>query len=310
MHDLSFNSLGGGFLVSGTYDPRNLAHPKFNLGIEMQEVAFKEAYNSFNIVKTLAPVAQLINGNFSTNLKLNGELQPDMMPSLGTLSANGLVNVVSAALSARESKLMQGFAEVTQFQSGPAEFNLNNVVMAVKIKNGQMDVAPFAVTFGDYQTMVSGSTGIDGTMNFMLNMEVPAGVVGTSVNQAIANLTGNDQPVNDKVNLNLKLSGSYEDPQFSVGGLQGESTTAGLAKSAVSQKSKAAKDSAAIVIDEQTQKLTETAQQQLDSLVVSSIEDSTASESVKSAAKDLINKEKVEGVLDIFKKKKTKEEGN
>ena len=99
----------------------------------MQEVAFKEAYNSFNIVKTLAPVAQLINGHFSTNLKINGELQPDMMPSLGTLSANGLVNVVSAALSAPESKLMQGFAEVTQFQSGPAEFNLNDVVMAIKI---------------------------------------------------------------------------------------------------------------------------------------------------------------------------------
>ena len=28
MHDLSFNSLGGGFLVNGTYDPRDLAHPK------------------------------------------------------------------------------------------------------------------------------------------------------------------------------------------------------------------------------------------------------------------------------------------
>ena len=95
--------------------------------------------------------------------------------------------------------------------------------------------------------MVSGSTGIDGTMNFKLNMEVPAGVVGTSVNQAIANLTGNDQPVNDKVNLNLKLSGSYADPQFSVGGLQGENTTAGQGKiSGLTKIERQLKDSAAI----------------------------------------------------------------
>jgi hypothetical protein len=229
-----------------------------------------------------------------------------MMPDLSSLSMDGLVNVVTAVLSGADSKIVKGFTEITQFTQSPTEFNLNGSTIEVKIDDGKLHVKPFNANFGDYHTAVSGSTGIDGTMEFLVNMEVPAGVVGTSVNNAIASISGSDQPVSDKVNLNLKLSGSYDNPQFGLGGNQ-ENTTAGLAKSAIDQKSAEAKDSAQSIIDEQAQELEESAQSHLDSLISSKVADSTSSEALKNATKELIDKEKVDDVLNIFKKKKKEE---
>ncbi len=307
MLKVSFNSLGGNFAVNGNYDPRDLKHPKFDFGVDMQDIAFKDAFNTFSTVKILAPITQFMKGDFSSNFKLGGELQQDMMPALSTLTGNGLVSIVTAALSGLDSKLVRGFTEITQFASAPAEFNLNNVILKIKIENGQLHVAPFTATFGNYKTIVSGSTGIDGSVAFLLNMEVPAGVLGTSVNQAIASFTGTNQPAGDKVNLNLKLSGKYTDPKFGLGGIQGGNTTAGLAQSAIQQKSEEVKDSVGVLVKEQSQILAESAKSSLDSLITGSVEDSTSSESLKSAAKELLDKEKVNEVFNIFKKKKRDE---
>ena len=304
LRNLSFNSLGGGFLVNGSYQPADLKHPKYELDVEMQQVGFKEAFNSFNTVKAFAPVAQFLQGKFSSNFSMNGELQPDMMPNLSTVSLDGLVNIATAILSAKDSKLVQGLSGMTQFESSPKEFSLEDVIMAIKINNGQMEVAPFSANFGEYQTMVSGSTGIDGKMNFLLNMELPAGVVGKSVNQGIANLTGNDQPVDDKVNLNIKLAGSYLSPSFGLDGLQSQNTTAGQAKYAVDQKKQEVKDSLELRAEEETQKITEAAQQGLDSLLIGNSKDSTTNTAIQNATKELVNKDKVNDVLNLFKKKK------
>ncbi len=306
MRELYFNSMGGNIAASGTYDSNDLKHPKFDFEIDMQEIAFKDAFNAFNTVKILAPVTQFMKGDFSSSFKLKGELQQDMMPALNTLTGNGLVNIMTAALSGMDSKLVEGFTQITQFTSGPSEFNLNDVIMKVKIENGQLQVAPFAATFGNYKTIISGSTGIDGSVDFILNMEVPAGVIGASVNQAIASLTGTNQPENDKVNINLKLSGNYTDPNFSLGGIQQGNTTAGLAQSAIQQKSEEVRDSAKVLVREQSQKFTESAQSKLDSLITGSVEDSTSSESLKSTAKELLNQERVDEVFNIFKRKKKK----
>lgn len=134
-------------------------------------------------------------------------------------------------------------------------------------------------------------------------MEVPAGIVGTSVNQAISRLTGSNQPVDDKVKINLNLSGTYDDPKFGIGGIQDDNTTAGVAKAALEQKKAEAKDSANRLVNQETEKLTESATQKLDSLITGSIDDSSSVEAIKEATKELINKEKVDDVLDLFKKK-------
>ncbi len=308
LQDVTFNSLGGRFAMRGDYDSRDLKHPKFNLDMAIADVAVKQAFNTFNTVKVLAPVAKLVDGDFSTNFNLNGELGQDMMPLLNTISGGGLVQILEAALAGANSKIVEGLSNLTKFSSdGPSQFSLKDVVMQIEIKDGKLNVKPFNVNFGDYQTLVSGSTGIDGSIEFLLNIEVPAGVVGSSVNEAIAKLTGSDEPANDLVKLNVKMGGTYNNPSFVLGGREGGATTASIAKDAVDQKVEEAKDSAHTVVDDKTQEVKEQATAQLDSLINDQISDSTSNELLKEVKDNVLKDKSVDDVFNLFKKKKKTE---
>jgi hypothetical protein len=86
---LKFNMLGGTFVVDGTYNTRDLAHPKYDLALKIENVSMKDASNASSIVQTYAPVAGLMNGKFSTDFSLTGELQQDMMPNMATVNGGG-----------------------------------------------------------------------------------------------------------------------------------------------------------------------------------------------------------------------------
>ncbi len=304
MRDVDFNALGGTFKLDGNYDSRDLKHPKFDFVMGMAQVDVKQAFNTFNTVKVLAPIAKLVDGDFNSSFRLNGELGQDMMPLLNTLSGTGLVELLEAALAGVDSKIVAGLNNLTKFSNTASNFNLKDLIMQFEIKDGKLNLKPFDLNFGDYATRVSGSTGIDGSILFLLNMEVPAGVVGSSVNQAIAKLTGSDEPTDDMVKLNINMGGTYDNPTFALGGREGGATTASMAKDAVDQKVEEAKDSARTVADEQAEELKTKGRAQLDSLINDQVKDSASNQILQNVKDQIIKDKSVDDVLNIFKKKK------
>src|ERR1041385_8382417 len=103
---LRFNMLGGAFGVNGTYNTKDIDHPKYDLALKIEDMSIKQAAQSFSIVSTYAPVAGMMTGNFGTDFKLNGELGKDMMPKMGTVNGAGLIKVAQASLT--QSKLVSG----------------------------------------------------------------------------------------------------------------------------------------------------------------------------------------------------------
>jgi hypothetical protein len=91
LSNLKFNMLGGAFVVNGSYNTRDMAHPKYDFALKIDNLSLAQAATSFSIVKSFAPVAGLMQGNFSTDFKINGELLETMMPNLKTVGGDGLV---------------------------------------------------------------------------------------------------------------------------------------------------------------------------------------------------------------------------
>ena len=154
---LKFNMLGGTFVVNGTYNTKDLKHPKYDFGLKIESVSIRQAANTSSIVQTYAPIAGLVNGNFSTDFKISGELLPTMMPNLATVNGAGLVKIAQAAL--KDSKLISGITSLTSLDDA-SEVTLKDVLMSASIKNGRLGVKPFDVKFGSYKTTVAGSTGL------------------------------------------------------------------------------------------------------------------------------------------------------
>lgn len=207
---LSFNLLGGSFIVNGTYDPRDLQHPKYDFALKIESLSIAQAASSFSVVRTYAPVAGLVNGNFSTDFKISGELLPNLMPNLKTVNGDGLVKIAQAAL--RESKLVAGITSLTKLDDSN-EVTLKDVIMSASIRDGRLSVKPFDVKFGQYKTTVAGSTGLDGSIAYNLRMEVPAGKLGAQFNTFVSQYTGGKTDPNAPVPVTIALGGTFANPQ-------------------------------------------------------------------------------------------------
>ncbi|WP_276368514.1 AsmA family protein [Chryseolinea sp. H1M3-3] len=206
---LRFNMLGGAFVVNGAYDTRNLKHPKYDFALKIENVSIRQAASASTLVQTYAPIAGLVNGNFSTDFKLNGELLPNMSPNLATVNGGGLIKIAQAAL--KESKILSSITSLTKLED-TNEVTFKDVLMSASLSNGRLSVKPFDVKFGNYKTTVAGSTGLDKSIDYTLKMDVPAGKLGTQFNSFIASKTGAKTDPNGTIPITIGLGGSVTDP--------------------------------------------------------------------------------------------------
>ena len=100
---IKFNMLGGAFVVNGSYNTRDIKHPKYDFGLKIDNLSIQQSAASFSMVRSYAPIAGLVAGNFSTDFKVSGELLDNLMPNLKTVNGAGLVKIAQASL--KDSKL-------------------------------------------------------------------------------------------------------------------------------------------------------------------------------------------------------------
>jgi uncharacterized protein involved in outer membrane biogenesis len=207
---LKFNMLGGKFGVNGTYNTRDLAHPKYDMALKIEDLAIQQAAASFSVVSTYAPIAGLVNGKFNTDFKLTGELQKDMMPNMATVNGGGLIKIAQASL--KQSKLVAGLTSITKLNDTD-EVTLKDALMSATIENGKLNVKPFDVTVGPYKSTVGGTTSLDGTIDYTMKMNVPPNKMNQEFNSFIAKNTGTKADPNAPMPVTIAIGGTATDPK-------------------------------------------------------------------------------------------------
>lgn len=213
MQGLSFNMLGGSFVVGGSYDPRDMDHPKYDLGLKIENMGIQQAASSFSMVQRFAPIASSMTGKFNTDFKISGELLADLMPNLKTVNGGGLVKIAQAGLGGG-SKLMSGITSLTKLE-GTDNVSLKDVLMSATINDGRINVTPFNVKFGDYVTSVGGSSGVDGSLDYTLKMNVPAGKLGSQFQGYVNQYAGTNNSTSE-IPVTIALGGLFTDPKPSL----------------------------------------------------------------------------------------------
>jgi hypothetical protein len=230
MRDLTFNTLGGAFGLSGTYDPRDVQNPAFDFDFNIKDLAISRAYENFVTVQALAPVARKMDGNFNTNFRLNGFLSQDMTPKMETLTGRGVVELIDATL--RNSETLQKAMNFTQGkQQEAAAVQLKDVLLKARVEDGFVHVDPFDFTISNITATVEGRQGIDGTLDYRMSLDVPAGAAGQAVNKLLANVGAGSGAGSSTIKMNLGVGGTYEDPKVSLLGA-GPGSTGNVAQTA------------------------------------------------------------------------------
>ncbi|MFA0961843.1 AsmA-like C-terminal region-containing protein [Roseivirga sp. BDSF3-8] len=215
MNDLTFNTLDGNFKIGGSYNTQDINNPLFDLDLDISNLAVSRAYSNFNTVQTLAPIAKKVNGNFSTNMNLSGALGQDMMPVFSNLTGNGVISIIEASI--KDSKIISGITKLTKLNNTD-NVNFKDLLMNVSIREGRVFVEPFDFQLLGNETVIAGSQGIDGSLDYDVSMKVDAGKVGSTINQALGAITGNNTAQGSKLLVKFNVGGDYNSPDIKLQG--------------------------------------------------------------------------------------------
>jgi len=226
---VKFNMLGGAFAISGSYNTKDINHPKYDMALKIEDLAIEKAAASFSIIKAYAPIAGLATGKFGTDFKISGELGQDMMPKLNTVNGDGLIKIAQATLT--KSNLVSGITSLAKLD-GADNVTFKDALMSASITDGKFNVKPFKAKFGDYPATISGSTGLDKSINYDLKMTVPAGKLGSELSSF---LNPGASSTSD-VQLPFKLGGTSMKPTFSLNTAEQKQQLKAAAEKQVTEK--------------------------------------------------------------------------
>ncbi|MGB3618081.1 MAG: AsmA-like C-terminal region-containing protein [Catalinimonas sp.] len=210
MEGLTFQTLGGTIGMAGSYDPRDLARPTFDFDLDISEVSIPRSYATFNAVQALAPVAEKMQGNFSTKFKLGGVLDRQMSPVLSSLNGGGLIRIADAAV--QNLNLLGKMNSLTKLNA-PTAFNLKNVAIQAAVRDGGVVFDPFDVNLGDTKLTLGGSQGFTGQIDYVADLDVPAGQVGQAVTSTLSSLIGQSVSAPERLTMAFGVGGTYTDPK-------------------------------------------------------------------------------------------------
>jgi hypothetical protein len=235
MSQLGFNTLGGSIVTNGTYNTQDEKKPKFDMDLDIKEVKVKDAYSTFNSLQALAPVAKNIEGNFSTKMTIAGDLDNAMSPVMNTLFGKGALSLASASLTG--NSVLSGIQNVTK-TNNLLPMSLKDILIQFEIKDGKVFVKPFDVNAGNTKMKVQGNQSVTGDLDYLVNLDVPTGVVGSQVNGALASISGKPAGNNSNVKFDLKVLGTYDKPKITLAGSSVKEQATDAVKDAVTNRVK------------------------------------------------------------------------
>jgi hypothetical protein len=142
-----------------------------------------------------------------------------MMPLFNGLDGRG--SLQTSQLVLRDFPALEKVVDVTklQFLDNPT---LRSLRAAFQIRDGRLHVDPFAVNLGPTTMSVTGSNGLDQSLDYALRLRVPRSELGEAANRAVAGLVsragaaGVDLQAAREIDLGIQLAGTVTNPSVTV----------------------------------------------------------------------------------------------
>ncbi len=199
LKNLSTNALAGTIVLNGYYstakDPKR---PEVNMGIDIKNAAFAETFKSLDLVQKLSPIFETMNGNYSIKLNLNTALNEHMSPDLQSLVAAGLLQ--SQEVKIQDVKALNVLAKALN-NDNLSTISAKDLKLNFEVKEGRVYTKPFDINTGIGKLNLSGSTGLDKTIDYKGNIDLPANTLGG---------------VLGKLTAGVSIKGTFQDPKVEI----------------------------------------------------------------------------------------------
>ncbi len=216
---LSMGLFGGQATASGRYSTSdNPARPQLALTLGLKQASFKTTFEELDMVRRIVPLFAKTGGDYSMSLDLHAALDETMSPDLQTVEATGELS--SANIRLQNLEVLNALSAALKSDKLSA-LDARDVAVRFAIHEGRLTTQPFDLKMGSTRMTLSGSTGLDSTIDYTATVELPDGAAGRLLST-----------------VDVGIGGTFTSPKITLG-----------VKKAVEQAVKNA-------VDEQIQKLT------------------------------------------------------
>lgn len=216
---LSLQLFGGKASASGSYstaaDP---SRPALRLGLSLAGASFSQTFDELEMVQKLVPLFAKTGGDYSLSLDMSAALDSSMSPDLQSVNASG--EIKSAHIQVQNIEAFDALAKALN-NDKLRQIEAKDVAIRFAIKDGRITTQPFDLKLAGTSVNLSGSTGLDQTIDYVAKVSMPSSATGGVLET-----------------LNVQIGGTFSSPKITLGVRE------------------AAEQAIKNVVDEQIQKLT------------------------------------------------------
>ena len=198
LNRFDLNAFGGSLRTSGYYSTvADKKSPELALDVSLVGASFSRTFDELEAVQKLVPLFETTGGDYSLTMKMDVRLDEHMEPLLNTLDAEGVLS--SANIHLQNIKAFDVLAEALNYDR-LKNVEAKDVSIPFIISQGRVSTSPFDLKVAGANVNLSGTTGLDQTIDYTAKVTLPAGTAGGYLS-----------------NVNVMIKGTFSDPKVEVG---------------------------------------------------------------------------------------------
>ncbi len=216
---LSLGLFDGTGKASGSYSTAaGGSHPALKMALSLAGASFSKTFDQLEMVQKLVPIFKTTGGDYSLSLDMTTTLDSSLSPVMKTLQASGEIG--SADIRVQNIEAFDQMATILK-DDRLRKIEAKDVTIGFTIRDGRLTTRPFDLKMGAVKMNLSGSTGLDQTIDYTARVDLPANAAGGMLQS-----------------VDVGIGGTFSKPKISV------------------DVKKAAQEAAKKVVEEQLEKLT------------------------------------------------------
>ena len=176
MNRLAMNAFGGRMSASGSYSTAaDAQRPALKLKAEIADASFSTTFDQLDVVRRMVPLFEKTGGDYSMSLDLATRLTQTMDPDYATLQADGAIR--SKNIRVQNIAVLEQLAAALK-NDALRRIEAKYVDISFTIRDGRIATQPLDLSVGGISLNLSGSTGLDQTIDYTARVTLPEGSAG------------------------------------------------------------------------------------------------------------------------------------
>ena len=183
MAPLSLNAFGGSMVAKGLYSTaESVTRPKVNFDVDIQKASFEKTFDQLDMVQQIVPIFQKTGGTYSVKFDLQSTLDSQMSPDLNSLTARGVIQ--SNDIQLQNVEVFNQLATLLK-NDKLKNIEAKDLKISFEIEDGKVRTSPFDIKMGNVTMNLSGTTGLDQTIDYAAKINIPGAGALSNVSATI-----------------------------------------------------------------------------------------------------------------------------